>query len=158
MNINQEQLIELYKELPTSNIPFSNLFTVSEFKRPEWEETAFLVTLKKDVYIELQAFIMLIERLEYVQEEWDWNEPVVEENRPYVLRRIVEYLIDSQKYEKVDAITIIEKVNSLNLHVEFTGQVTKNSSNLIVYNDWNFFQVFGYNQENYYLITWYTTA
>ncbi|MCG7380824.1 hypothetical protein MH215_27965 [Paenibacillus sp. ACRSA] len=152
-----KNFLELYQQL-FDQLPFFDLFTIQEFTRPETEEASYLLSINKNlVSSEQEAFLLLLEKLEYLEEGLEWEETLVKENRQEVIKRILYYINKNGKVEGINSNEIIKKIEYYGGDINHESEFT-NSTNTLIYDDWNLFQVLGSNETNYFLFIWYTTA
>jgi len=158
MNIYKEQFVDLslHKE---RGIPYIHHFTIEEFRSQTDESCSTLITLKKsEIDSEIHAFILLLERLEYHEEEWEWNEKLVVASRDTVLHKIFTYMREKGDFARIDFQTASKKINEFDIDIDVNKELTEDSHNVIIFDGWNLLQVAGSNADHYYLFTWYTTA
>ncbi|MDQ0899422.1 hypothetical protein [Paenibacillus sp. V4I7] len=157
MGIHKEQFENLSEQL-IKGLPFIEHFNIDEYRRPSDEVSSFLITVKRDmIQSEINAYILLLERLEYHEEEWNWSEKLVLSSRDAVLNRILNR-IDKGVFSSIDSQMLAKKILEVDIDIDVYRELTNESSNIIIFDDWNLLEIMGRNEDNYFLFTWYTTA
>lgn len=156
--INKDAVIHCLQGI--HNRKFVDHFHIQEDRQPRWEASAYLLSLEKtEVPHPVDAFLLLMERLEYWGEEWAWEEiNVKNSNRQLVLSRVIDPLIRFGVFMKIDVKNTLGKLEELGIEIDFGSIVTAGSTNTLIYDEWNDFLLFGGNANHYYVIQWYTTA
>ncbi|MCY9697330.1 hypothetical protein [Paenibacillus alginolyticus] len=158
MNIRKEQFGNLSVEF-IKGLPFIERFTIQEYRHPSDEVSSYLITLRRSELIsDLDAFILLLERLEYHEEEWNWNEKLVKSCRGTVLNKIFNFINKDGVCAKIDSHTLTKKISEVDIEIDVYREITKESCNFIIFDNWNLLQSVGRNDNTYYLFIWYTTA
>ena len=124
------------------------------------EDYSFLVRVKKCfVYSELDAFLLLNERLEYYIQEWTEDEFLVNDQR---MTTTMLFLIPTWKEMNVASITwkdfadqILEYPTSKEFEFFYED---KQHSVCTLIDRWNWIEAFGESDEEYFHFLWYTTA
>lgn len=158
LKINIQQFVGLAAQLDEM-LPFIEHFTIEEYRHPADEVSSFLITLKRaEIDSDLKAFILLLERLEYHEEEWNWNEKIVRSCRDTVLGKIFKYISKNGVFINIDSQTITKKISEIDIDIDVYKEITTESCNIIIFDEWNLLQLAGKNADNYYLFVWFTTA
>lgn len=159
MIINREQVTSFLSHLHTKEFLFADEFRIQAYIEPASEVASYLISLdRRYVNTIMEGFLLLLERLEYIEEEWEWDKTLVEQNRISVLYKAVYYVVKNGLFAEISRQSAVEKINQMNTDIECEHEITGDSSNVVIFDDWNLFQLLGSNQDNVYLYIWYTTA
>ncbi|MCY9517871.1 hypothetical protein [Paenibacillus apiarius] len=159
MIINREQVTSFLSHLHTKEFLFADEFRIQAYIEPASEVASYLISLdRRYVNTIMEGFLLLLERLEYIEEEWEWDKTLVEQNRISVLYKAVYYVVKNGLFAEISRQSAVEKINQMNTDIECEREITDDSSNVVIFDDWNLFQLLGSNQDNVYLYIWYTTA
>ncbi|MBN3527360.1 hypothetical protein [Paenibacillus apiarius] len=159
MIINREQVTSFLSHLHTKEFLFADEFRIQAYIEPASEVASYLISLdRRYVNTIMEGFLLLLERLEYIEEEWEWDKTLVEQNRISVLYKAVYYVVKNGLFAEISRQSAVEKINQMNTDIECEHEITDDSSNVVIFDDWNLFQLLGSNQDNVYLYIWYTTA
>ncbi|MFW5437580.1 hypothetical protein [Paenibacillus apiarius] len=159
MIINREQVTSFLSHLHTKEFLFADEFRIQAYIEPASEVASYLISLdRRYVNTIMEGFLLLLERLEYIEEEWEWDKTLVEQNRISVLYKAVYYVVKNGLFAEISRQSAVEKINQMNTDIECEREITDDSSNIVIFDDWNLFQLLGSNQDNVYLYIWYTTA
>ncbi|WP_099192355.1 hypothetical protein [Tepidibacter mesophilus] len=140
-------------------------FDISEFSRDECEERSFMILVdKEDFCCELDAFIILIEKLEYEEQEWGQELFLDNKNRIETFKKFLFTGLNNMFVKQIPYKEFEERVNQylngmdyLNAYSMFRCK-TQNADITCLFDDWNLYQVFGVSEKNYFIYLWYTTA
>ncbi|WP_310829159.1 hypothetical protein [Paenibacillus pedocola] len=106
----------------------------------------------------MEGYILLQERLKYCEDELLWEEKSVIQNRIGILNQILHYSIENGDFRVVSSDEASQRINQLDIEINYKDILISNSKNLVIYDDWNLYELFGENENDYYLFIWYTTA
>ncbi|MGM1049720.1 MAG: hypothetical protein ACQEXX_26795 [Bacillota bacterium] len=160
LNLSKTELASLKHNLTEQSLPFTVQFEIQEWNYPAGEAGAYFLKLPRtEVRSDLEGLALLLLRLEFREQEWSWDEKEVREVGPNALRTALTYLLDNGECTSLRWKEILDKAELYTEgHLELKNEVTFRSSNVMLYNDWNLLQLFGVNDEHYYLYLWYTSA
>jgi|AraplaMF_Col_mLB_1032019.scaffolds.fasta_scaffold04368_5 hypothetical protein len=159
MPIDKNLITKLQETLDDQRITFVDEFSIRTFSRPSSEEAAFFITVSKDkTKSDLEAFLLLLERLEFAEQEWSWDKQHFEEISIHDLHHVLHYLVKNGEFLAIDGEAALRRIQVHADDFDVGSVVTIDSANVLLFDDWNLMQLFGYNQNNYYLYLWYTTA
>ncbi|MFS0557667.1 hypothetical protein [Brevibacillus sp. 179-C9.3 HS] len=156
--VNKNTVVHCLQDI--HNQKFVDHFHMQEDHQPRWEASAYLLSLEKtEVPLPADAFLLLMERLEYWEQEWAWEEKsVTNSNRRLILCRVIDPLIRSGLFKEIDVKHTLGKLDEQDIEFDYRSIVTADSTNSLIYDEWNDFLLFGCNAHHYYVIRWYTTA
>ena len=157
--INREQVTSFLHHLHTKEFLFADEFRIQAYIDPASEVSSYFISLNRGyVNTIIEGFILLLERLEYIEEEWEWDKTLVKHNRINVLYKAVYYVMKNGLFEEISGTTAVKKINEMNADIELEHEIANDSNNVVIFDDWNLFQLLGHNEEIVYLYIWYTTA
>ncbi|NGZ76951.1 hypothetical protein [Saccharibacillus alkalitolerans] len=140
-------------------LPFIADFEIRELHHPRWEASAYFVGLNRRGLSEQDALLLLLERLEYAEREWEWSEEKAREARSAVLPRLLYYVTENGDFAPYGRTDIEERIAGLKLdELELTREIGEGERVLAIYDDWNLLQIFGRNEERDYVFLWETLA
>ncbi|MNR59730.1 hypothetical protein D3C85_1810500 [compost metagenome] len=80
------------------------------------------------------------------------------QNRIGILNQILHYRIENGDFKEVSSEEVIQRINQLDIALNYKDILITASKNLVIYDDWNLYELFGENDNDYYLFSWCTTA
>ncbi len=141
------------------HLPFKSNFQIQEYIVLRDEVYCYLLSIEKsEVKSEMEGYILLQERLKYCEDELLWEEKSVIQNRIGILNQILHYSIENGDFRVVSSDEASQRINQLDIEINYKDILISNSKNLVIYDDWNLYELFGENENDYYLFIWYTTA
>lgn len=156
--INKNAVVHCLQGIDTQK--FVDHFHIQEDHQPRWEASAFFLSLEKtEIPHPAGAFLLLMERLEYWEQEWTWEKGSVKNsNRQLILSRVIDPVIRFGLFIEIDVKNTLGKLDEQDIEFDYRSIVTAESTNTLIYDEWNDFLLFGCNAHRYYVIQWYTTA
>lgn len=154
----KEEIIKCLKSIQSQQ--FLDNFIIQEYRDPAWEESAFLLELRRnELENPVAGFTLLLERLEFLEQEWIWKkENVINKNRLNRLNNTIGSITNNGVFKEVDREDVLKKVNEIDVNFDLNTTINEESKNILIYDDWNLLLLIGSNPQNYYLLIWYTTA
>ncbi len=149
----QEELVDLRSYIQEHALPFTDRFRIQQWEYPDGEEGSFFLQLPKaDAQSDLEAFGLLLLRLEFLEQELNWTKTEVEQAGTRILTTALSYMIDNGTCSPVEWKELLGRSSELTKgHLDIENEITGESRNLVLYDDWNLLQWFGMNSNDYYM-------